>query len=94
MGSNSIEKNKERVATELKALWVEYKAIAGRFKYVTLWGMKTRVPVGKQGMGHPTNNELLHLLTAFVEELADQAPRTTAYLIIVTAVIHIILSNL
>lgn len=58
----------------------EYISLVDRFKYVTLWGMKTRVPLGQQGMGYPTNNELFHLLTAFVEELFQKAPRVCAYM--------------
>ena len=74
--------NADRVKEELKALGAEYKSILERFKYVTLPFMKTRVPQSKQDEGFPDNNELFHLLTAFIEELFDQAPRCCAYVTI------------
>tara|TARA_R110000803_G_scaffold37627_1_gene81173 strand:- start:191 stop:478 length:288 start_codon:yes stop_codon:yes gene_type:complete len=72
---NKIAKNLERVQYELIKLYAEYRSIIRRFQWVTLPGMKSRSPAGE-----PDNNELFHLLTAFVEELFDQAPRTCAYL--------------
>lgn len=39
------KKNLERVKSELSDLMVEYSTILDRFRYVTLFGMKTRVPL-------------------------------------------------
>lgn len=76
-----MNQNKERITEELLALWAEYKRICDRFKYVTLWGMESRVPQHLL-YRYPRNNELFHLLTAFVEETYDKAPRTCAYVTI------------
>ena len=73
---NGIAKNLERVQYELLKLYAEYRSILRRFQWVTLPGMKSRAPAGE-----PDNNGIFHLLTAFVEELFDQAPRTCAYLV-------------
>jgi hypothetical protein len=73
---NPISKNVERVQYELLKLYAEYRSILRRFQWVTLPFMKSRAPAGE-----PSNNELFHLLTAFLEELFDQAPRTSAYLV-------------
>jgi hypothetical protein len=82
---NKVTKNLERIKTELKALREEYTFIASRFRYVTLPGMKSRVPQGKRGMGYPDNNELFHLLVACIEEFYDKAPRVAAYRDIIVA---------
>lgn len=71
--------NLARIKSELAELCEEYHFILRRFRYVTLVGMKSRVPMAMQGMGFPDNNELFHLLTAFVEEFYDKAPRIAAY---------------
>jgi predicted TIM-barrel enzyme len=89
VGKDSTKKNMERVQDELKALAAEYKSIIKRFRYVTLIGMKSRVPLSKQGMGYPDNNELLHLLTAFVEETFQKAPRVSAYVFIVCLTFYV-----
>lgn len=73
---NPVSKNLEKVQYELLKLYAEYRSILRRFQWVTLPFMKSRAPAGE-----PDNNELFHLLTAFVEELFDQAPRTCAYLV-------------
>lgn len=87
---NALKKNMERVTSELSDVKDEYGTIIRRFKYVTLPGMKSRVPVNKEGTGlphsFPTNNEVFHLLTAFVEEFYDKAPRVAAYRDIVVGV--------
>ena len=84
---NGIAKNIERVQYELLKLYAEYRSILRRFQWVTLPGMKSRSPAGE-----PDNNELFHLLTAFVEELFDQAPRTCAYLVQASLVVWAIIS--
>ena len=73
---NPVSKNLEKVHYELLKLYAEYRSILRRFQWVTLPFMKSRAPAGE-----PDNNSVLHLLTAFVEELFDQAPRTCAYLV-------------
>jgi len=78
--NDKIEKNSNRVKDELKALCAEYKLIFQRFRYVTLPGQKTRVPVGKQGMGFPDNNEFFHLIIALIEETYQKGSRICAYL--------------
>jgi hypothetical protein len=83
-------KNLERVKRELEALAAEYLAIFGRFRYVTLPFMKTRVPDRLIRQGYPDNNEIYHLLTAFVEELFDQAPRVCAYVAETLLAIYVI----
>ena len=77
-----MNQNIERLQEELKALGREYRSIIKRFKYVTLPFMKTRVPQDKQDKGFPDNNEVFHLLTAFIEEFFDQCPRLCTYLTI------------
>ena len=74
---DDIAKNTERVTAELRALGREYLVIIKRFRWVTLPGMESRSPAGE-----PRNNGVFHLLTAFIEELYDQAPRTCAYITI------------
>ena len=75
---SKVAKNLERVKEELKALGTEYRSILARFKYVTLFGMKSRVPQ-EERYKYPRNNEFFHLLTAFIEEFYDKAPRVAAY---------------
>lgn len=75
----AINRNLLRLKHEAWALLDEYKSIIGRFRYVTLIGMKSRVPAELVAQGHPDNNELFHLLTAFIEEFYDKAPRMAAY---------------
>ena len=81
-----MNQNVERVKEELVSLKNEYLSIIKRFKYVTLAFMKSRVPPSELHKD-PRNNELFHLLTAFVEEWYDQAPRVNAYLFITTVMI-------
>ena len=73
-----MNQNLERVRDELQALKAEYLSICARFKYVTLPFMKSRVPP-EELYKYPRNNEFFHLLTAFVEEFYDKAPRVAAY---------------
>jgi hypothetical protein len=75
----AINKNLLRLKRESWALLDEYKTLFGRLRYVTLIGMKSRVPAELVAQGHPDNNELFHLLTAFIEEFYDKAPRMAAY---------------
>lgn len=75
----TINRNRIRLKHEAWALLAEYKVIFGRFRYVTLLGMKSRVPQHRVNDGYPDNNELFHLLTAFMEEFYDKAPRMAAY---------------
>tara|TARA_R110000803_G_scaffold54585_2_gene111317 strand:- start:68 stop:352 length:285 start_codon:yes stop_codon:yes gene_type:complete len=82
-----IKKNFKKVQYELIYLYAEYRSIIRRFQWVTLPFMKSRAPVGE-----PDNNELFHLLTAFVEELFDQAPRTCAYLVQAALVVWAVVS--
>lgn len=87
--NHGVAKNVERVQYELLKLYAEYRSILRRFQWMTLPGMKSRSPIGE-----PDNNGIFHLLTAFVEELFDQAPRTSAYLVqtglVVWAIVSII----
>jgi hypothetical protein len=91
---DALKKNLERVTLELRDVKSEYYTICRRFKYVTLPGMKSRVPQNKAGTGlphsFPTNNEVFHLLTAFVEEFYDKAPRVAAYRDIVLGAVIIL----
>jgi hypothetical protein len=82
-----LSKNFERVQYELLELYGEYRTIIRRFQWVTLPGMKSRAPAGE-----PDNNGIFHLLTAFTEELFDQAPRTSAYLLQTGLVVWAIVS--
>jgi hypothetical protein len=87
-----IDKSKsslEQVQGELRDLWDEYVAIVGRFKYMTLPFMKSRVPVNWR-FKYPEDNNILRLVTAFIEELFDKAPRTCAYLVETALIIWVI----
>ena len=84
---NPLSKNLERIQYELIKLYAEYRTIIRRFQWVTLPGMKSRAPAGE-----PDNNGIFHLLTAFVEELFDQAPRTCAYLVQASLVVWAVVS--
>jgi len=75
----TMNRNLLRLKHEAWALLDEYKTLFGRFRYVTLIGMKSRVPAELVASGHPDNNELFHLATAFIEEFYDKAPRIAAY---------------
>lgn len=75
----SMSKNLLRLKHEAWALLAEYKVIFGRLRYVTLIGMKSRVPQHRVNDGYPDNNDLFHLLTAFIKEFYDKAPRMAAY---------------